>query len=120
NGPVVERSRSLGTRDLPRSHAPLGRPLLRDLTPPDGRHGRQVEISFRPRSEALEVAEEEGNEQGTRPAPSDPDAGGPLATLAVAHGREELDALLSSMQVALTLVVLALLGGTTLLVKSVV
>ena len=38
-GAVVERSRSLGSRDLPRSGAPLDRPVLSDLTLPDGRRG---------------------------------------------------------------------------------
>jgi len=114
DGTVVERSRSLGVRNLPRSGTPSGRLRLSDLTLPDGRHGRQVEISFRPRSELLEV-----EDRGVEPvARSGADA--PMATLAVAHGREELDALLASIQVSLTLVVLALLGGTTLLVKSVV
>src|SRR6185295_9147948 len=83
NGPVLERSRSLGTRDLPRSGGPLGRPLLSDLVLPDGRRGRRVEISFHPRSEDLDEEERKGR-QGSG---SDDAAGGPMATLTVAQSR---------------------------------
>src|SRR6266849_1818661 len=54
SGLVIERSRSLGTRDLPRSGVSPDKPLLTDLTLPDGRRGRQVEISFHPLSEEEE------------------------------------------------------------------
>ncbi len=57
NGSAVLRSRSLGSRDLPRSEGPPGRPRLSDLTLPDGRHGRQVAITFRPRLEVDEAHE---------------------------------------------------------------
>lgn len=112
DGSAALRSRSLGSRDLPRSSGLVDRPRLSDLTLPDGRHGREVEISFRPRTE-----QEDGpgsqSEQG-------PAAGDLTVTLAVAHGREELDAFLTSVHVTLALVVLGLLGGTALLVKAVV
>ncbi len=114
DGPVLERSPSLGSRDLPRSGAPLDSLLFRDLTLSDGRHGRQVEITFRPRSEDLELAEERGE------TVSGSKAGNLAATVVVAHSREELDALLASLRVALTLVILGLLGGAALLVKAVV
>lgn len=109
NGPALERSRSLGNRDLPRWKGPPNQPLLRDVTLPDGRRGRQVEISYQPWSEALEKAEE-----------SKVAGDGPMVTLAVAHTREDLDELLASVRLALTLVVVALLAGTALLVKAVV
>jgi len=116
-GPVLERSRSLGDHDLSRAGGPLDRPRLSDVVLPDGRRGRQVEISFQPRSEVLEQEEEtEG-----RPGASDDLADhGPRATLAVAHSREDLDALLASVQVTLIVAVLGLLGGTALLIKMVV
>ncbi len=116
-GPVIGRSRSLGSLNLSRVDAPLGQPLLSDIDLPDGRRGRQVEISFRPRREELEAEEKEGL---TPNPPSEATGDGPSVTLVVAHGREELDALLASVRVALTLTVLGLLGGTILLVKSVV
>jgi len=112
DGSVALRSRSLGSRDLPRPGGPIDRPRLSDLTLPDGRHGREVEVSFRPRLE-----QEEGQEAQNEQSPA---AGDLTVTLAVAHGREELDAFLTSVHVTLALVVLGLLGGTALLVKAVV
>ena len=115
DGSVVERSRSLGARDLPHTGGPLDRPLLRALTLPDGRRGRQVEISFHPRSELEEADKENGQGSGAGPA-----AAGPTVTLAVAQSREDLEALLASVRAALILVILGLLAGTAVLVKAVV
>lgn len=116
DGAVVQRSRSLGTRDLPHSARPAAAPLLGDLTLPDGRQGRRAEISFRPRSE-LEEDEERQNEPG--PA-RDASADNLTAILTVAHGRADLDAFLTSMHVTLLLVVIGLLAGTAVLVKAAV
>jgi two-component system heavy metal sensor histidine kinase CusS len=115
-GKVIERSRSLGTRDLPRSGASLEQPLLSDLTLPDGRRGRKVEISFHPLSEEQEDRLRD-NEQSSGPSTSPDDL---AVTLAVAHGREELDALLLSVHLTLTLVAIGLLAGTAALVRAVV
>jgi len=112
SGLVIERSRSLGTRDLPRSGASHDKPLLTDLTLPDGRRGRQVEISFHPLSE-----EEEDRLRDTEQT-SGPSASNDLTvTLVLAHGREELDAFLLSIQVTLALVALGLLAATAVLVR---
>src|SRR6185295_8644473 len=111
-----QRSRSLGARDLPRAGGPIAVPLLSDLTLPDGRRGREVEISLRPRSEK-EEQEERPSEQRSVP---DLSADNLTATLTVAHGREDLDAFLASLHVTLTLVVVVLLAGTGVLVKAVV
>lgn len=110
DGSPVERSRSLGARHLPRAGIPVGRPLIRDLTLPDGRSGRLVEIRFHPRYED----DEEYARRGGLPAPP---TGGLEATIVVASSREELDAFLSSLHRILALALLALLAGTTLLVK---
>jgi two-component system, OmpR family, heavy metal sensor histidine kinase CusS len=116
NGPVVERSRSLGQRDLPRSGATLDHPRLRDLTLPDGRRGRSAEITFHPLSEQEEDRlRETGQSSGHSASPEDL-----RVTLAVAHGREELDDFLSTIHLTLALVALALLLGTAALVKLVV
>jgi len=115
-GAMVQRSSSLGTRDLPRSAHAAAAPLLSDLTLPDGRRGRLVEISFRPRSEL-----EEDEERENAPAPArDPSADNLTVTLAVAHGRADLDAFLTSVHVTLLLVVVGLLAGTAALVKAAV
>jgi signal transduction histidine kinase len=105
---VLARSPSLGARDLPRWSRPAGRPRFADLILPDGRPGRQVEISFRPQ---IELANE-----SIVPAPP----GSPSVTLVTARGREDLDAFLASLHLTLALGVLGLLGGIAILVKSVV
>lgn len=46
---VLERSRSLGNDNLPRFRTPLNQHSFADLTLPDGRPGRLVEIVFYPR-----------------------------------------------------------------------
>lgn len=119
NGSAIERSRSLGKRDLPRtpqSHASLDRPRLRDLTLPDGRAGRSAEITFHPLSE-----KEEDELRDTEQSSGRSDSPGDLqVTLVVAHGREELDAFLRTIHLTLSLVALGLLLGTAALVKLVV
>jgi two-component system sensor histidine kinase QseC len=111
DGSVVERSRTLGARDLPRTGGHLDQIRLSGLTLPDGRRGRRAEISFHPRTEA----DEHQKPQAPLPAVTSP-----VVTLAVAQSREDLDALLASLRVALALVILALLAGTAVLVKTVV
>lgn len=110
-GPTVARSRSLGSGHLAIAGAPLDRPLLRDVDLPGGRRGRQVELTFHPRAEIEEVGE--GAEEA---APGS----ALVASLAVAKGRDELDALLSGLRLALLLVVAGLLAATALMVKVVV
>ena len=110
-GPTFARSRSLGAGHLAFAAAPLGRPLLRDVDLPGGGRGRQVELSFHPRPEIEEVGERA--EERTPGSPL-------VATLAVAKGRDELDALLGELRLALLLVVAGLLAATALLVQAVV
>jgi signal transduction histidine kinase len=105
---VLARSPSLGTRTLPRWSRPADHPRFAGLTLPDGRRGRQIEISYRPQ---IELANE-----SMIPAPP----GTPVVTLVVAHGREDLDAFLASLHLTLALGVLGLLAGIALLVKGVV
>ncbi|HSS49609.1 MAG TPA: ATP-binding protein [Thermoanaerobaculia bacterium] len=116
NGSAVERSRSLGKRDLPRSGSSLDRPRLRDLVLPDGRAGRSVEIAFHPLSE-----QEEDHLRDTEQTSGRSDSPNDLrVTLVMAHGREELDAFLTTIHLTLALVTLGLLLGTAALVKLVV
>ncbi|MEO6195425.1 MAG: ATP-binding protein [Thermoanaerobaculia bacterium] len=107
-GGALARSPSLGARDLTRWSRPAGRPRFADLALPDGRPGRQVEISFHPQ---IELADE-----SIVPGPP----GSSAVTLVVAHGREDLDAFLASLHLTLALGVLGLLAGIAILVKSVV
>ena len=112
DGSVLARSRSLGARDLPRWGSGTGRPRLFDFTLPDGRPGRRVEIRFLP-----QIEEENGGaaDAGETILPAPP--GTPAVTLAVAQGREELDAFLASLHLTLALFVLGLLAGMAILVK---
>lgn len=114
DGSVLERSRSLGKRDLPHSGGPLEQPLYRDLTLPDGRHGREVEITFSPRYEEDEEGWPESAEEARQRSPRR----GLRAVVAVARGREQLNAFLASLRVTLFLFGLGLLAGLSLLVKQ--
>jgi two-component system sensor histidine kinase QseC len=112
DGSVIDRSRSLAGQDLPHGSVPLDQYQFHTLTLPGGRHGREVEISYHPRSEKDEA---EG-----RDAEEDAPATGQRVTLAVAEGSEDLDALLASVRVMLAAVTLGLLGGIGVLVKAVI
>jgi two-component system, OmpR family, heavy metal sensor histidine kinase CusS len=112
NGLVIERSRSLGTRDLARSGASFDKPVLSDVVLPDGRRGRQIEIRFHPLSE-----EEEDRLRDTEQSSGPSTSKDLTVTLAIAHGREELDTFLLSLQVTLVLVALGLLAATAVLVR---
>lgn len=108
NGRVLARSPSLGTRDLTHSSRPDGSFRFTDTVLPDGKPGRQVEISYRPEVEM----------------PGDvlvsPPPGSPRVTLVVAQNRAEIDTFLASLHLILTLGVLGLLAGMAILVKTVV
>jgi two-component system sensor histidine kinase QseC len=110
DGRVLARSPSLGGRDLPRSASPPRRFRFDDLTLPDGRRGRRVEVTFRPQVEPDDAP----------PAPPAPPAGaGSTATLVVASGSEDLEAFLASLHRTLALFLLILLLGSAVLVRAV-
>jgi two-component system sensor histidine kinase QseC len=115
DGSVIVRSRSLAGRDLPHGRVPVGQYQWRSLTLPGGRHGREVEVSYHPRSEQDEAQERDSGESSVVPTTS-----GRAVTLAVAQGSEELDTLLASVRVMLAAVTLGLLAGTGVLVKAVI
>ncbi|HWM92870.1 MAG TPA: ATP-binding protein [Thermoanaerobaculia bacterium] len=109
DGAVIERSRSLGERDLPLSRNLSSAPVYRDLRLPDGRPGRLVEIAF--------VPQVEDDEEWTETA-LDPKSPGALrsAVMGVARGREPLDALIRSLYAATLGTVALLMAGIALLV----
>ena len=107
-GRVLARSPSLGRRDLPRPASPSRQFRFGDLTLPDGRRGRRVEIAFQPQ---VEPDDERKGEPSAGPSPS--------ATLVVARGSEELDAFLASLHRTLALFILGLLAGSAVLVRAV-
>lgn len=112
-GAPLARSRSLGARSLRRPTAPAVEPRQADLTLPDGRPGRKVEVSYRPQVE-LETSGE--RHESIVPAPPD----SPPVTLVVATGREDLDSFLASLHLILVLGVLGLLTAAAVLVRGVV
>lgn len=67
SGRVLGRSPSLGARDLARAPVRSGQPRFSDVTLPDGRKGRQVELDFVPQVEPFEpedVDDEEEEDEG--------------------------------------------------------
>lgn len=112
DGTLLERSHSLGERDLPRSTGLSSAPVYRDLQLPDGRPGRLVEIAFVPQTE-----------EGESEAALDPAAPpGRLrsAVLSVARGRERLEALIRWLYTAGLGTTALLLAGIAALVHGTV
>lgn len=97
DGTVLERSRSLGARDLPRFPLLANEPLFRDLRLPDGRPGRLVEIAFVPQIEDDDHAWAEQRLDPTAPLL---DSRLRAAVLSTARGRQDLDALIRSLYAA--------------------
>ncbi len=108
-GASLERSHSLGSRDLPFSQDVSRSPRFHDLRLPDGRPGRMVEIAFVPQSEEEEEVE-------TALDPAAPPLQRRAAVLAVARGTEPLDSLIRSLHGTAIGLALLLMGGIALLV----
>lgn len=108
DGTVLERSRSLGSRDLPLVRDLSSSAIYRDLRLPDGRPGRMVEIAF--------VPQQEDDETEIALDPAAPPGGRLAAVLAMARGRERLDALIRSLYGATLGIALLLMAGIALLV----
>jgi two-component system sensor histidine kinase QseC len=109
DGKVVEKSPSLGPRDLPRSGSIGRKPIFHNLELPNGRPGRLVEISFVPRFD--DDVPVQDSLPGSRMR---------KAVLVIAHDRGRLDALVRSLYAtaATSAAVLALVLG--LLVHTIV
>jgi two-component system sensor histidine kinase QseC len=80
---IIGRSRSLGTGNLPQFDAQLFQYTFHDITLPDGRPGRMVEILFIPPTEVEDEA-------GADPRPDTTAAGRTPVTLVVARERVTL------------------------------
>lgn len=95
---VLERSRSLGTLDLPHLQPRFPQPRFADLKLPDGRNGRLVQIDFVP-----QVDDDDGPDVDVRLDLNKAVAGTGLhvASIAVARSRENLDARLTSLVLCL-------------------
>ena len=91
---VLERSRSLGTLDLPLLQPRIPEPRFTDLKLPDGRDGRLVQIDFVP-----QVDDDDGPDVDVPPDRTKAVAGTGrhVALIAVARSRENLDARITSL-----------------------
>lgn len=115
NGTVVERSRSLAAADLPRTNAPPDEPRFSDYRLPDGRAGRLVNVAFVPHRKDAKGEEQSGVE--ATHARGGHTLSAAVAELAVARGREDLDALIFSIRSVLAVFILLLLGSLAVLVR---
>ena len=106
---VLERSRSLGSRDLPHLFQSSVQPRFLDVALPDGRAGRLVQVDFVP-----QIDDDDGVDVDIPLDPTNVDSrmGLHVASVVVARSREDLDAKL------LTLV--GFLGGFFLVFLAVV
>lgn len=115
DGMLIERSRSLGPNDLPRTNPPLIKPRFSDYRLLNGRPGRLVELMFVPH-----IKDQKGKEQVGDEA-TDDQTGRPLsliqAVFTVARGRQDLDALIRSIRSVLAVTVFVLLGLMAALVR---
>lgn len=121
DGRLIQRSGSLREMDLPRSEPPLNTPRFSDLTLPDGRAGRLVEVRFVPYEEGMEEDEKDSGAQtgqGGRPArDAETPAADINADIAVARGTEDLDHLIATVRAALAVTFALLMGAAALLVR---
>jgi two-component system sensor histidine kinase QseC len=114
SGTTLEKSVSLGKRDLPRLGAGIDRPVFHNWTLPDGRTGRVVEIRFIP-----QIDRDHGGEQGEGQTDA-LSTTGDAAVVTVARSRASLDKALAALIAALvagSLLVAA--GGAGLVVLTV-
>lgn len=111
DGTVVERSRSLGERDLPRSAELPRSPRYADLRLPDGRPGRLVEVAFVPQ------LEDDAAWGETAADPASPPGELSSAVLVVARGRDELEALVRRLYWSAVGIAALLLAGIAALVR---
>lgn len=105
DGAVVQRSDKLGDADLPILLDHPGEKVLHNLTLPDGRRGRMVQIAVAPRTDKRAIDEDESD---LFPLPVNLDTHRPYVLLTVAWGRQQLDTVLWTVY-TIVLVIMALL-----------
>lgn len=114
-GALLERSRSLGERDLLRDELVLDQPLFKDITLIDGRKGRLAQFRFVPHTKDQPGEESMGTErvQDT----TGRQLNDMQAHISVARGREELDALIWSTRLTLSIAALLMLIAMIIIVR---
>jgi two-component system sensor histidine kinase QseC len=115
DGSLLERSHSLGERDLPRDELPLDQPAFKNMILMDGRKGRLVQIRFIPHTKDMAGEEHQNAEHQLTP---ERDRQNDIqAQISVAQGREDLDALIWTTRYTLGTAGLLLLISMFLLVR---
>ena len=111
DGPSFARSPRLQDAELPAAAAASDEPQFLNVVLPDGRAGRLVHLAFRPRVDPGDEFGDPGDDDEANlfqiPATIPSDAA--VVMLAVARGREDLDALLLSIHATLAAAVIGLL-----------
>ena len=110
---VKERSHSLGSGNLPRLQTPLNQHSFADITLPDGRPGRLIEIVFNPR---IDVLDEKDIREGKDDLPQNVER--QLATLVVARERVSLQNLRFANRVIIAGAMLSVLLVLAILIKK--
>lgn len=110
DGSILGRSLSLANNDLPRLADWNETPRFADLTLPDGRAGRRVQIGFLPHLDTDEDDEDRVVFASTTELLPEP------LTLVLAHGREPLDELLGAVRLMLLAAGACVMGLIVLLV----
>jgi len=120
NDKLYERSRSLGTSNLPRLEAKRLTHEYQDIVLPDGRAGRMVQLSFIPRNDELSANLAEQEDPDNEPPDSDLSFLPAAAKLSFAKERESIDQLILFVRstIITTMVTVAIIMA--LLIRSLV
>jgi len=116
---VKERSHSLGSGNLPRLQTPLNQHSFVDITLPDGRPGRLIEIVFNPRIDVLDekdIREGKDDPQALNYWPQNVER--QRATLVVARERVSLQNLRFANRVIIAGAMLSVLLVLAILIKK--
>lgn len=114
-GALLEKSRSLGTQELPRLPGLSNEPVFRNLMLPNGLRGRQMQTAFVPQVEDAEDLGEDEKQDKEHDADHDPlldPAQFPdrAMVLLLARDRTRLDALLDALRMTIAAVIVVVVG----------
>ena len=127
DGTLIERSPSLRDADLPSHRPSLDIPRYADVSLPDGRPGRMVEVLFVPQVDEDDASEESETKADQseklkendreRDSGTEKSASDIKVDIAVARGIEDLDDLIMAMRTTLFVTFITLMAAVALLVR---